>query len=182
VVLGEVPGGPAASLLVAPVALVVGAIWGRSLLARKVAALGEGGKPGPGLPAGARGELAGAGLLLVLLLLPPFPAPAGLATFLLAAAGACLAYAHGVGVLADELDPGATPASLPEPAPPGTVELLGPAPGDPAPCPVCRVGLAPGDPGRDCPSCRTRYHAYCWSYARGCGVYGCPGRARADSP
>jgi hypothetical protein len=40
-------------------------------------------------------------------------------------------------------------------------------------CPVCQE-VADAGPGRTrCPECGNNYHAECWDYNGGCGVYGC---------
>lgn len=46
-------------------------------------------------------------------------------------------------------------------------------------CPVCSSSLC--EPIETCPSCRTQHHAECWSYARGCAIYGCKTAAPADT-
>lgn len=172
----RVPGGPAALLLVAPVAFAVGAVWGQALVSRKLSELGTGLGTGRALPVAWGSELAGAGLLLALLVCPPFPAAAGLAAFLVAAAGASTAYAHRAAGLADAI--GATrgpPAARPESAGAGEVLVLGSDAAGPGNCPVCgeSIGAAP-EPWR-CPRCATGHHVECHRYARGCAVFGCTG-------
>ncbi len=43
----------------------------------------------------------------------------------------------------------------------------------PTGCPVCQALIAPEEPVTHCPACGVRYHAECWEYNGGCGVYGC---------
>jgi hypothetical protein len=40
-------------------------------------------------------------------------------------------------------------------------------------CPVCRAAIGADDAAFRCPACQTAYHADCWAYNGGCGVYGC---------
>lgn len=48
-------------------------------------------------------------------------------------------------------------------------------------CVVCRSPIAPDEPAESCPSCAARYHAECWRYNDGCGVYGCASAARPEN-
>jgi predicted Zn finger-like uncharacterized protein len=40
-------------------------------------------------------------------------------------------------------------------------------------CPVCQQPVVMSPPPVRCPECGTTYHAECWEYNGGCGVYGC---------
>jgi hypothetical protein len=40
--------------------------------------------------------------------------------------------------------------------------------------------LAPGESTVACPACRGQYHAECWQYNGGCGVYGCAQAATTE--
>jgi ribosomal protein S27AE len=48
-------------------------------------------------------------------------------------------------------------------------------------CAVCQCAIAPGEETHKCAGCGTNYHAECWTYNNGCGVYGCSFAAPTES-
>jgi hypothetical protein len=40
-------------------------------------------------------------------------------------------------------------------------------------CGICQTAIAPGEAATACPECHHAYHAECWQYNSGCGMYGC---------
>lgn len=79
-------------------------------------------------------------------------------------------------VLADGVGPG-PPGSLPVAA------ALAPIPTaratrDIGVCPICQTGIVTAEEYLSCPRCNTPYHADCWEWNSGCGVYGCPVRIK----
>ena len=47
-------------------------------------------------------------------------------------------------------------------------------------CIICHCAIESSEPATPCPGCGAAYHAECWSYNGGCGVYGCSQAATTE--
>lgn len=168
------------TLVLGPMALLAGALWGRASFGRKLQRLGEGHIPQGAVLGGGKRELLNAGMLFGLLMLPPMNPVLGLCLFLTTVAAAIHSYGRRSQRLALEVQEAFEDPTLQEAAAllenPEDLVVLGQGRAESGACPVCGDGLGSAGAGVRCASCGTEHHPECWTYVGSrCAVYGCSG-------
>lgn len=163
-----------------PLAMALGALWGRSGYQRKLSRLGEGQIPRHGviLGGGTRELMTGALWLLVAVSLP-LPPATGVTLFLVALSAALATYGASSRRLSRELRKSF--ANIDQELlesleiTPEELTILGQGSGEAGKCPVCGDPLGSVGATVFCEACGTGHHPECWSYAGRCSVFGCQG-------